>query len=159
LPDGVVVHSEGRVVFANPASARIISAASAAELTGMPVIEFVHPEYRELALKRIKQSLGEASSAPLAEEKFIRFDGTPIDVQVAAIPFSYAGKPAMLTVFNDITERKRAETQLIDQLEELRRWHEATLGRETRILDLKRELNELLGQAGQPPRYPSAETK
>jgi PAS domain S-box-containing protein len=159
LPDGVVVHSEGRVVFANPASARIISAASAAELTGMPVIEFVHPEYRELALKRIKQSLGEASSAPLAEEKFIRLDGTPIDVQVAAIPFSYAGKPAMLTVFNDITERKRAETQLIDQLEELRRWHEATLGRETRILDLKRELNELLGQAGQPPRYPSAETK
>jgi PAS domain S-box-containing protein len=288
LPDGVVVHSEGRVVFANPVSARIIGAASSAELTGMPVIQFVHPEYRELALKQIKQSLGEASSAPLGEEKFIRLDGTPIDVQVAAIPFSYAGKPAMLTVFNDITERKRAEEGLreshellertfaslrdavfiIDantaaitdcnraaaeifgysrehmlgratgflhvdqmaleefrklllsavaekgflflsefkmkrkdgtafptehtvmplkdeqgrgigwvsvvrditerkraeeeikkQLDELQRWQDATLGREMRILDLKRELNELLGQAGQPPRYPSAETK
>jgi hypothetical protein len=33
------------------------------------------------------------------------------------------------------------------------------LGRETRILDLKREVNELLGQAGKPPRYPSAESQ
>ncbi len=112
LPDGVVVHSEGRVVFANPASAKIIGAVSTAELIGKPVLEFVHPEHRELALKRIKQSLAEATPAPLAEEKFIRFDGIPIDVQVSAIPCSYAVKPAMLTVFNDITARKRAEEAL-----------------------------------------------
>ena len=60
-------------------------------------------------------------------------------------------------IISDITERKRAEAQLTEQLDELRRWHQATLGRETRILDLKREVNELLAQAGQPPRYPSAE--
>ncbi|MDE3090315.1 MAG: PAS domain S-box protein, partial [Chloroflexota bacterium] len=71
------------------------------------------PDYRELASSRIKQSLGEGKPAPLAEEKFIRLDGTPIDVQVSATPFSYAGKPAMLTVFNDITARKRAEEALL----------------------------------------------
>jgi hypothetical protein len=32
-------------------------------------------------------------------------------------------------------------------------------GREMRILDLKHEVNELLGQTGQPPRYPSAESQ
>ena len=42
------------------------------------------------------------------------------------------------------------------QLEELRRWNEATLGREERILELKREINGLLESLGQPPRYPSA---
>jgi hypothetical protein len=57
----------------------------------------------------------------------------------------------------DITERKQAEAQLAEQLDELRRWHEATLGREARVLDLKREVNELLAQTGQPPRYLSAE--
>ena len=41
--------------------------------------------------------------------------------------------------------------------EELRRWQVVTVGRETRILDLKREVNEALAQAGQPPRYPSTE--
>lgn len=59
----------------------------------------------------------------------------------------------------EITERKRAEARLAEQVEELRRWHEATLGRETRVLELKREVNELLGSAGSPPRYPSAEVE
>ncbi|MCX6029385.1 MAG: PAS domain S-box protein [Chloroflexi bacterium] len=112
LPDGVVVHRQGRVIFANPASATIIGAASPADLIGKPVIEFVHPDYRELALKRIQQSLSEGVPASLADEKFVRLDGTPIDTEVSAIPFPYAGKPAMLTVFNDITERKRAEEAL-----------------------------------------------
>jgi hypothetical protein len=62
-----------------------------------------------------------------------------------------------LSIARDIAERKRAEAQLGEQLDELRRWHQVTLGRETRILDLKREVNELLAQAGRPPRYPSAE--
>jgi hypothetical protein len=45
---------------------------------------------------------------------------------------------------------------MVEQLEELRRWHAATVGRENRVLELKREVNELLAKAGQPPRYPSA---
>ena len=62
-----------------------------------------------------------------------------------------------LGIKEDITERKLAESKLSEQVEELRRWHEATLGREMRTLELKREVNELLGQAGQPPRYSSTE--
>jgi PAS domain S-box-containing protein len=112
LPDGVIVHSQGRVVFANPASARIIGAVRPADLIGKPVIEFVHPGHRELALRRIQQSLRDGIPAPTAEEKFVRLDGTPIDVEVSAHPFLYAGTPAMLTVFNDITERRRAENDL-----------------------------------------------
>jgi PAS domain S-box-containing protein len=114
LPDGVVVHSQGRVVFANPASATIIGAAGPADLIGKPVIEFVHPDYRVLALKRIQQSISEGSPASLAEEKFIKLDGTPINVEISAFPFHYAGKPAMLTVFNDVTERKRTEAVLLE---------------------------------------------
>ena len=56
----------------------------------------------------------------------------------------------------DITERKQAEIQLQEQLNELRRWNNVTVGREERILDLKREVNELLAKAGQPTRYASA---
>jgi PAS domain S-box-containing protein len=56
----------------------------------------------------------------------------------------------------DITERKQAEEALTAQLEELQRWHEVTLGREMRVIDLKREVNALLAALGQPARYASA---
>ena len=50
-------------------------------------------------------------------------------------------------------ERKRSDDEIRNQLRELQRWHEATLGREDRILELKREVNELLAQHRLPPRY------
>ena len=53
----------------------------------------------------------------------------------------------------DITDLKRIQAELQDQLTELRRWHEVTLGREGRILDLKGEVNALLARLGEPPRY------
>jgi PAS domain S-box-containing protein len=55
----------------------------------------------------------------------------------------------------DINARKQAEAQINEQLDELRRWHNITLGRENRILELKMEVNQLLAKAGQPPRYSS----
>jgi hypothetical protein len=41
-----------------------------------------------------------------------------------------------------------------EQLEELQRWHDVTLGREERVLELKAEVNTLLVKAGLPARYP-----
>ncbi len=55
-------------------------------------------------------------------------------------------------------ERNLAEQKVQAQLRELRRWQSVTLGREDRVQALKREVNALLCEAGQPPRYPSSET-
>ena len=52
-------------------------------------------------------------------------------------------------------ERKRAEVKMAQQLDELRRWQQAMLGREGRIMEMKIEVNELLAAQGQSPRYPS----
>ncbi|HNV48306.1 MAG TPA: PAS domain S-box protein [Spirochaetota bacterium] len=59
--------------------------------------------------------------------------------------------------FQDITERKRIEEKTMAQLEELRRWHEAMLDREERVIELKREVNDLLKRLGEPARYRSVE--
>jgi len=83
-------------------------------------------------------------------------------VDVLGIWFSITAysprKEHFVAVFNNITERKQAEIRLNEQVEELRRWHDVTLGREVRVLDLKHEVNELLSQTNQPLRYPSAES-
>ncbi|MGD0879315.1 MAG: PAS domain S-box protein [Anaerolineales bacterium] len=120
LPDSVIVHSQGRVVFANLASAAIIGATSPSELIGQPVMEFVHPDFRELVLKRIQQSLNEKIPASQEEEIFVSRDGRLVDVEVSAVPFIYDSKPAMLTVFNDITTRKKVEQSLLESEERYR---------------------------------------
>jgi PAS domain S-box-containing protein len=90
------------------------------------------------------------------EWMFRRLNGAELSCEVLLTPMELDGKPVMAGSIHDISERKRIESELAGQLDELRRWHDATSGREKRILKLKHELNELLLQAGQPPRYPSA---
>jgi PAS domain S-box-containing protein len=118
LPDGVVIHSEGVIVYANEAAHRIIHAEYPGQLIGFKVLDFVHPDYRELAVKRISNGVHKQLKGEPVEEIFQAFDGTGIKVSVTAIPFSYSGKPAMLTVFNDITEQKRDEEKIKNLLAE-----------------------------------------
>jgi PAS domain S-box-containing protein len=117
LPDGVVIHCEGKVVFINDAALKITRFSSADELLGKPVINFVHPDYREFAMERIKKSLIEKTNSDFTEEVFIDGKGNSVDVLVAGIPFLYQGKPAMLTVFTDISKLKSTELALIEAKE------------------------------------------
>jgi PAS domain S-box-containing protein len=67
---------------------------------------------------------------------------------------------AALSLMEDaLTAQRQAEAMSValnEQLDELHRWQQVTLGRESRILSVKKEINELLAAHGQPPRYPSA---
>ena len=75
----------------------------------------------------------------------------------AAISNDRGEVTGLIGIIHDITDRKRAEGEMARQLDELRRWYTATLDREERIAELKREVNALCARAGQPPPYPHAE--
>lgn len=67
------------------------------------------------------------------------------------------GRPVRMVGINyDITETRLAEQRISDQMKELNRWYQATMGRENRVLELKSEVNELLRRIGEPPRYMEA---
>ncbi len=57
-------------------------------------------------------------------------------------------------VVTDITERKRAETALRASNEELNRFNKVAVGRELRMIELKKQVNELCAKLGQAPCYP-----
>lgn len=95
------------------------------------------------------------------EEPSTAPDGNTIWLSTSKVPLCDERNQVigLLGVYQDITVRKQAEAKLAEQIGELRRWHDVTSDREGRILELKHEVNELLGQAGQPLRYPSAESQ
>ncbi len=110
-PDAILVHADGRFVFANQAAAELLTAESPAALIGLPIETIVHPDYRDLVHERAAlERLGQA--VPLLEERFIRLDGREILVEVAGIPVRYEGRAAGQIVVRDISRRKEAEEQL-----------------------------------------------
>lgn len=107
-PDAIAVHINGRFVFVNPAGLRMMRAKELKDLVGKPILDIVHPDYLELVRARVVQQ----SEQPFVAERFVRFDGSAVDVEVAAIPITYEGKPATLVVARDVEERKRVEDAL-----------------------------------------------
>lgn len=109
--DAVIVQSEGKIVFLNEGAARLLGVNDTAGILGRPMIDFIHPDYLDIVKKRIEK-LDIEGVVPLIEEKFIRTDGTEIDVEVMASAFVYQGKPAAQVIIRDISARKRSEQQL-----------------------------------------------
>lgn len=57
--------------------------------------------------------------------------------------------------YASVAERERAQVKMTEQLDELRRWQQVMLGREGRVIEMKKEVNSVLAAHGQPPRYAS----
>jgi PAS domain S-box-containing protein len=112
-PDTIFIQSEGNIAFINEAGVRLFGAKSKEELIGRRVLDLMHPDYREIVSQRINQLRDARQSVPMIEEKYLRLDGSPIDVEVMASPFTHKGKPAAQVVVRNITERKQAEKALL----------------------------------------------
>ena len=119
-PDGIIVHRRALILYANPSAARMLGAEKPADLVGRAVMDFVHPDYREFVARRVEEVQTKGVSAPLAEEKLLRTDGTPIDVEIVGIAVRYDDEPATQAIIRDITERKQTQLRLRESEEKLR---------------------------------------
>ena len=108
--DGLIVHDRGLILNVNESMGHI-SGFSPAELIGKSVFDILDPSERSLV--QAKLSLDEV---PPYETKGLRKDGRLIDVEVRAKSFLYDNKPAKLVAVQDISDRKKAETERIKAL-------------------------------------------
>lgn len=161
LPEGVVMADpEGYLLLANRRMADLLGYEDPRELVGIDLLEWFAPEERARVEEGFDAFL-ERGGFLESEYTMLRRDGTrfPAAVSASVLRDDRGALRALIGVVRDITERKQMHQKLTEQVEELRRWYAAMLGRETRILDLKREVNELLAQLGRPPRYPSVDVE
>jgi PAS domain S-box-containing protein len=106
LPDGVVIHGGGRIVFANAVAARLMGTDDPRALVGTPVMDRVHPDCHEAVRQRMAR-VASGEPAPLVEEVLVRLDGTCFPAEVAAAPLG----EETLVVVRDLSERRRVEAE------------------------------------------------
>jgi diguanylate cyclase (GGDEF)-like protein/PAS domain S-box-containing protein len=111
-PDALYVMQDEKLVFINMAGARQLRAKHPKDLIGLSINELVHPDYLRQAKTRILKMVKTGQSVPAMEQKYVRRDGSVINVEVCSAPFLYEGKPAIQVIARDITERKAAEEAL-----------------------------------------------
>lgn len=139
-PYAFLIHQHEKVVYANPEAARLLNAEYPGQLLGMNILSIIAPEYKEMVKERIKKTLQEYKKLAKLEEKFLRLDGTEVDVEVVGIPCMYEGKPAIQVIAQDITDRKLVEKRL---LESHKRFNMVIQGANDGIWDLNVQTNEM----------------
>jgi diguanylate cyclase (GGDEF)-like protein/PAS domain S-box-containing protein len=111
-PEANVVHRDGILLYVNPSAIKMFGATSAQELVGKPILELIHPDFHRAVLGRIESLNGNIKSVPLLERKFLKLDGTVIEVEVQSTSIVFDGKEAILGAIRDVTERKKAAEAL-----------------------------------------------
>lgn len=117
-PDAIAIHSGGKIVFGNSKVTELLGASSLDEILGQPVLRFVPEEHQKQVMDRIALMMTRGVGAPPMEERFVRLDGTNVDVEVVAIPFEYRGEQAVQVVARDIRRRKQADLEIRKSLKE-----------------------------------------
>jgi PAS domain S-box-containing protein len=109
---GVLIHQDGRVQFANAALARIFGYGSAGEFVGLDPDVLTTPEDRP-GVRAKQEACLRGEGLPLFHEwQGVRKDGTRVWIQSTVTVISWNGRPALLSSRVDVTERKRLEEQL-----------------------------------------------
>jgi len=112
-PEAVAVHAKGVLLYVNKAGLKLMGARTESELLGKSIMQFVHPDYHEAVKKRVAYLYEKRKATEPMEEKFIRLDGTIVDVEVISMPILYQGKEAVQIAVRNISYRKKIEDQLL----------------------------------------------
>lgn len=154
-PDGILLNLGGdRIDYINPAGVRLLGGTSSDDFVGLPPLSIVHPDFHAIVKERIAKTLTLDGPVPMLEERFVRVDGTVIEVEVAPFPWDDGGRGAVCVVFRNITDRKRAEAERARLLEESRRRGEQLQSLSRRLIEvqeserrhLSSELHDEIGQ-------------
>ncbi|MGE4551933.1 MAG: PAS domain S-box protein [Desulfovibrionaceae bacterium] len=116
-PEGIVIQMDCRFAYVNRTAAEMLGASGPEALLGLSVPDRVHPDDREQVRQRIRMVNEERRAAPPAELVFLRQDGSPVELELAAVPFALSGRHGALVFLHPIGERKRAEAALRQAME------------------------------------------
>ena len=112
-PEAIAILRGGYFLYANAAYVKMLGFESADALLATPLTDILHPDDEPIMRARETRLLVEGIRLPHQTYRCMRRDGSSIIVEASSVPYEHQGKPAVLAVGRDITERKRMEAQLV----------------------------------------------
>jgi PAS domain S-box-containing protein len=110
--EAILVHRDEKVVYVNPAAQKIFGASSAHQLLGQSIATRVHPDSMALVRQRLQTLRNPGDTSPLSEQRYLKLDGTVINVEVEGRVIEFDGEPAIQITLRDITEQNRVRQEL-----------------------------------------------
>ena len=141
-PEPIFIQTEGKFAYVNKQALQLFGAEKEQQLIDMPVMERFHPDYYQKIRERIKGLNQEKEAQPNIEEIYLKLDGTPVNVEVSAIPIEHEGKQGALVFVTDITARKIAERQLQKKYQELEAAEEELRASNEELQEINLKLEE-----------------
>ena len=112
-PVAIGILQNKKIAFINTSGAKLLGTASPEQLTGKSLLDFTHPDYRKTMLNQLGKILKGKNENDTFELKFLRTDGSDIDIEVTASRFTHNNKPAVQFTFREISGRKKMEELIL----------------------------------------------
>lgn len=139
-PDAIYLLHQGRIAFSNDAGLRLAGVDSHDQLSGKNFIDLICPGDRK-SIAATLHSLVRSEQSVSAVGKISQLDGSTVDIELAATPFSDHIRQDTLLVVRDIADRKNAEQKIYHLAH-----HDPLTGLANRML-FKERLEHAIAQA------------
>ncbi len=116
---GIYIIQDGNYVYANPRLLEIMGYTSDNDITGLPIVELILEDDRAKVTAQIEKLQQGKETNIGYEARAKRHDGKVVDIGVHGALASYRGRPAIIGLVQDVTDKKRAEAQLTTYVEKL----------------------------------------
>ncbi|MCQ6557817.1 PAS domain-containing sensor histidine kinase [Paenibacillus mendelii] len=116
LPEPIIVHDKGEMIYINNAGLKLLGADSPEQILCLTNDQITHPDHHESMRERLAKVVLSDEPLDFMETVLIGLDGQTIEVEASSIRIhNFLGRKLVIqTVFRDIRDRKRAEEALIN---------------------------------------------
>lgn len=111
VPEAIWISDDNEIVYANPAAAKMFGTNDLSDLIGRDGLSLISPEDASTISDR-RDRLRQGERMATVEIRRQRLNGEIIHTDTSAIGVTWQGRPANLMIARDITEAKKAESQL-----------------------------------------------
>jgi len=111
-PDGILLHQDGRLVYANPTGARMVGVADPDLLIGDTMMDYVAPADRAALMARVAAMRENDTYSQQADMTLLGRHGKSVEVSSRSVRTTWQGRPGYQVILRDLTESRAAHATL-----------------------------------------------